>query len=142
MKQKILMLMMAVLCLGMAACGSDDEYGEDVTVLDDAELTGNYICTDFEFRNLENGELGSNGKGIADPVDINADHTFGYTEIVNGKVFRSNRGTWSRNGNQVSFSYENSTTTSTGTISYKKPVLNIIGNTGAGYSFKFRLVKQ
>lgn len=140
MKQKILFLMMAVVCL--VACGSDDEQSDFSKEISDMELSGHYICTDFDFRKVENGEVGSNGKNVSDPVEINADHTFSVDEMVNGKVFMHREGTWQRNGSEVSFSYGNSSSTNTGTFTYKNKVMNIAGSTTTGYSFNIRLVKQ
>jgi hypothetical protein len=75
-------------------------------------------------------------------VEINADHTFVVDEMVNGKVFRHNEGTWKRNGSEVSFTYDNSSSTNTGTFTYKNKVMNIVGTSTTGYSFNIRLVKQ
>jgi hypothetical protein len=140
MKQKILFALLAVVCL--VGCGSDEKQDDLSNEISDMELTGHYICTDFEFRNMENGEVGSNGKNISDPVEINADHTFVVDEMVNGKVFRHNEGTWKRDGSEVSFTYDNSSSINTGTFTYKNKVMNIAGNTTTGYSFNIRLVKQ
>jgi hypothetical protein len=142
MKKIIFMALTVLMCAGFTGCGSDDETKDTSKELTDMELTGHYICTDFEFRNAESGEIGSNGKNISDPVDINADHTFAVDQMVNGKVFMHSEGTWKRNGSEVSFTYKDSDQTNTGTFTYRNKVMNIAGTTNSGYTFNIRLVRQ
>lgn len=140
MKQKILFALLAAVCL--VGCGSEDEQNDLSKDITDMELVGHYICTDFEFRYMENGKVSSNGKNVSDPVEINADHTFAVDEMINGKVLRRNKGTWKRDGSEVSFTYDNSLSTNTGTFTYKNKVIHIAGTTSMGYFFNIRLVKQ